>query len=108
MGPNYKKNMKDIKKTSTIIANHVSILDGLILQKAVFPAFAPSAEFSKVPVLSTILNAIDSIYMPRGGTREAKEEAIKAIRDRQELIEETGELNPFLSRTTPHNIWTVI
>jgi len=34
--------------------------------------------------------------MPRGGTREAKEQAIKAIRDRQELIEETGEFNPFL------------
>jgi len=31
LGPNYKNTMRDIKKTSTIIANHVSLLDGLIL-----------------------------------------------------------------------------
>jgi len=71
-------------------------LDGLALIKTVFPAFAPSAEFGKIPVLKTLLNATDAIYMPRGGTEEARAKAIQAIRERQLDIEETGELNAFL------------
>ena len=96
LGPDYKQKMKPIKKTSTIIANHISFLDGPCLIKAIFPAFAPSIEFASFPVVSTILNTMDSIYMPRGGTEEAKKQAIDAIRERQWLIEETGEFNPFL------------
>lgn len=82
LGPDYKQKMKPIKKTSTVIANHISFLDGPVLSKAIFPAFAPSIEFSTFPIVSTILNTLDSIYMPRGGTEEAKKQAIDAIRER--------------------------
>jgi len=72
LGPDYKKKTKQIKKKSTLISNHISVLDSIILVKYLFPAFAPSAEFSKVPVVRTLLNGIDSIYMPRGGTDESR------------------------------------
>jgi 1-acyl-sn-glycerol-3-phosphate acyltransferase len=96
LGPNYKNNVKKIKRTSTIVCNHVSWLDPVVLIKNVRPAFAPSSEFKTVPVLSTLIDCIDSIYIPRGGSEEKKAQALAAIRDRQELIEETGKYAPFL------------
>ena len=70
LGPNYKNNVKKIKRTSTIVCNHVSWLDPVVLIKNVRPAFAPSSEFKTVPVLSTLIDCIDSIYIPRGGSEE--------------------------------------
>jgi len=96
LGENYKKNMKKIKRTSTIVSNHVSWLDAVIYIKNIRPAFAPSAEFRNVPLLSTLINVIDSIYIPRGGSEEKKAIALQAIRDRQTLIEDTGKYAPFL------------
>ena len=43
-----------------------------------------------------MIDSIDSIYIPRGGSEEARAKALAAIRDRQELIEETGKYAPFL------------
>ena len=96
LGPDYKNTQKKIKRTSTIVCNHVSWLDAVVLIKNIRPAFAPSQEFSNVPLLSTLINSIDSIYIPRGGTEEKKAKALMAIRDRQELIEDTGKYAPFL------------
>ena len=42
LGPDYKNNQKKIKRTSTIVCNHVSWLDAVILIKNIRPAFAPS------------------------------------------------------------------
>jgi 1-acyl-sn-glycerol-3-phosphate acyltransferase len=96
LGEDYKKNEKKITRTSTIICNHVSWLDPVVLIKNVRPAFSPSAEFRNLPLLSNLINALDSIYIPRGGSEEKKAKALGAIRDRQELIEETGRYAPFL------------
>lgn len=96
LGQNYKSQAKKIKRTSTIVCNHVSWLDPVVLIKNVRPAFAPSSEFRNVPLLSTLIDCIDSIYIPRGGSEEKKAQALAAIRDRQELIEETGKYAPFL------------
>jgi len=90
LGPDYKSKMKKIKRTSTIVSNHVSWLDPVVLIKNVRPAFAPSEEFSRVPLVGTLASVIDSIYIPRGGSPESKARALQAIRDRQELIEQTG------------------
>lgn len=68
LGPDYKRNMKKIKRTSTICSNHVSWLDPVVLIKNVRPAFAPSEEFRGVPLLGTLMDVIDSIYIPRGGS----------------------------------------
>ncbi len=45
LGPNYKDNMSYLKQTSTIICNHISWLDPVVLIKLIRPAFAPSSEF---------------------------------------------------------------
>eukprot|EP00356_Strombidium_inclinatum_P016455 CAMPEP_0170493354 /NCGR_PEP_ID=MMETSP0208-20121228/13746_1 /TAXON_ID=197538 /ORGANISM="Strombidium inclinatum, Strain S3" /LENGTH=373 /DNA_ID=CAMNT_0010769273 /DNA_START=276 /DNA_END=1397 /DNA_ORIENTATION=+ len=96
LGDHYKENQKKVQNTSTIVSNHVSWLDPVILIKNIRPAFAPSAEFKNVPLLGTLIECIDSIYIPRGGSEESKAKALAAIRGRQELIEETGKYAPFL------------
>ena len=96
LGPNYRVNQKKIKRTSTIVSNHVSWLDAVVLIKNVRPAFAPSEEFRNVPLLGKLIDSIDSIYIPRGGSEEKRAMALQAIGDRQKLIEETGRFAPFL------------
>lgn len=96
LGPEYKRTMKKIKRTSTIVSNHTSWLEPVILIKNIRPAFAPSEEFRNVPLLGTLASAIDSIYIPRGGSEENKARSLMLIRERQEIIEETGQYAPFL------------
>ena len=75
--------MKKIKRTSTIVSNHVSWLDPVVLIKNLRPAFAPSQEFGSVPILSTLIDSLDSIYIPRGGSELKKAQALAAIQERQ-------------------------
>ena len=82
LGERYQENIKKIKSTSTIISNHISWLDPVVLIKNIRPAFAPSAEFKNVPLLGTLIDVIDSIYIPRGGSEENKAKALAAIRER--------------------------
>jgi len=94
LGDNYREGYRDIKKTSTIISNHVSWLDCVILICHCKPAFAPDAAFRNVPLFNTTIECLDSIYIERGGDISKKEKTIKTIVDRQELIEETGRYAP--------------
>lgn len=82
LGPEYKRRMKKIKRTSTIVSNHVSWLDPVVLLYNIRPAFAPSEEFRNVPLIGTLCDVIDSIYIPRGGSPERRAQALGAIRDR--------------------------
>lgn len=68
LGPEYKRKMKKIKRTSTIVSNHVSWLDPVVLLYNIRPAFAPSEEFRRVPLIGTLCEVIDSIFIPRGGS----------------------------------------
>lgn len=79
LGPNYRRNSIKLRKTSTIICNHVSWLDTVILLKNVRPAYGASSEFSKAPLLSTFINTLDGIYIPRGGSRKNKDAALQVI-----------------------------
>lgn len=72
LGENYKTNMKKVKRTSTLVCNHVSWFDCVILIKTIRPAFSPDAAFKNVPLLGTFIDCLDSIYIPRGGTDESK------------------------------------
>lgn len=83
LGPDYKENYKKIKRTSTIVSNHVSWLDPVVLIKNVRPAFSPSEEFRNVPLLGKLIDSIDSIYIPRGGSDENRAMALQAIANRQ-------------------------
>lgn len=96
LGPDYKKTNKKTKRVSTIISNHTSWLDPVVFIKTLRPAFSPSAEFRHLPLVGNLIDALDSIYIPRGGSEEKKAKALADIRERQELIEETGKYTPFL------------
>jgi 1-acyl-sn-glycerol-3-phosphate acyltransferase len=43
-----------------------------------------------------LANIIDSIYLPRGSSEEKRQAALAAIKDRQDLIESTGEYTTLL------------
>ncbi len=70
LGKNYMETRKPIKSTSTIVCNHISWLDVHVLCKHILPAFAPSAEFKGMPILGSLIDFLDSIYIPRGGSEE--------------------------------------
>jgi hypothetical protein len=82
LGEDYKKNPKKPKRVSTIVSNHCCWLDCPALIKTIRPAFSPSAEFRNLPLLSNLIDALDSIYIPRGGSEEMKAKALGAIRER--------------------------
>ena len=87
LGDGYLSNYKDIKKTSTIVSNHVSWLDSLILIYIVTPAFAPSSFFKTVPVFNKTCSVLDSIYINRGADEVTRQNIVKTIVDRQNIIE---------------------
>ena len=95
LGPDYKKTTVKPKRTSTIVSNHVSWLDVVVLITNFRPSFAPAKDFEHVPLLGTLCKALDSIFIPRGGSEEKKAQALNAIRDRQEIVETTDLYNPF-------------
>jgi len=82
LGPDYRKASILSRRTSTIICNHTSWLDTIIILKNIRCAFAASIEFQDAPMLSTFINVLDGIYIPRGGSRENKDLALKVICDR--------------------------
>lgn len=94
LGPDYKKNYRAIEKTSTKVCNHTSWLDAPILIKYFCPGFTPKDMFKGMPLFGKLCDISESIYMPKGGSKESSEEAMKIISDRQELIEKTGKLTP--------------
>jgi 1-acyl-sn-glycerol-3-phosphate acyltransferase len=72
LGEDYKANYRNIKRTSTIISNHVSPLDSIVLVKTIAPAFAATSGLQKIPIVSRLVDVLDSIYIPRGGTEARK------------------------------------
>ena len=96
LGKDYKQNMKSIKKVSTIICNHVSWIDTQCLYQYFQLAFTLDIGFKKAPLMANLGNVVDSIYLPRGGTEEKRMAALNAIKDRQDLIESTGEYTTLL------------
>ena len=55
----------------------------MVLIKNVYPAFSPSSEFRNIPLLCRLIDTLDSIYIPRGGSNENKAKALEAIGNRQ-------------------------
>lgn len=51
------------------------------------PGFATAVEISKVPVLRTLVNCLQSLYIKRAGTTEEKLSMIESIKERQKLVE---------------------
>jgi hypothetical protein len=82
LGPNYKANYKDVKRASTVLPNHCSYLDPVIMIKYFCPAFAPNKPGKTLPDLGDESNVEDSIYFPSGGTQEKLDQALSIITER--------------------------
>jgi len=66
------------------------------IYKYISVAFTLDMGFKKAPLMGAVGNAIDSIYLPRGGSDEQRQKALDAIKNRQVLIEDTGNYTPIL------------
>ena len=61
------------------------------------PAMAPKEAMKHTPIVNVFAEAVGSLYIPRGGTREDRDKILNSIKERQELIEESkGDLPPLL------------
>lgn len=62
------------------------MIDGFVLASKVFPGFTLSKMLKKDPFISTMADAVGCLYIPRGGTREEKDQILQEIKLRQEMI----------------------
>lgn len=81
LGPGYKETMSK-KYASTIISNHVSWLDGMVIATRVLPSMTPKASLKKTPIVSTLGYAIGNVWIPRGTSQEDRDKALELIKDR--------------------------
>mmetsp|Transcript_11024 Transcript_11024/g.18428 ORF Transcript_11024/g.18428 Transcript_11024/m.18428 type:complete len:272 (+) Transcript_11024:24-839(+) len=82
LGKDYKEGYRDVKKTSTIICNHVSWIDTMNLYQYFSMAFTLDVGFKKAPLMNKLGDLVDSIYLPRGGNEESRAKALQQILDR--------------------------
>lgn len=88
LGPDYLKTQQLPKKASTIVSNHSSWLDSLILIFNCYPGFAAKIETKKIPILRECIQNLQSIYISRGGTDKQRADNLNEILERQKLVEE--------------------
>ena len=71
---------------STVICNHTGWLEGFALTKE-NTCFSGKEEAQRIPIFGTLLNALNTLYMPRGGSQEARDNTIQTIIRRQKDVE---------------------
>ena len=98
LGQHYKDSQNESESpAATYVSNHCSWLDPMVLIKTVHPAFTPSTEYESFPLFATLIWALDSIYIPRGGTECDRKESLERLLARQEIIEKDPKsYSPFL------------
>lgn len=73
LGPDYKEKYdKEIKKTSTIISNHVTQHDSMIITQFMNNSFACDISFKTMPLMGSLALMVDAIFVPRGGSDAAR------------------------------------
>jgi 1-acyl-sn-glycerol-3-phosphate acyltransferase len=96
LGPDYKKKQVLPKKTSMIVANHTSWLDSPVLITSYYPGFTTSAEAGEVPVLNTLINTLQSVYVQRSAAADTRQSQLDSIIERQKLVEQDPRFNQLL------------
>lgn len=96
LGPDYKETMKLPKKISTIVSNHSSWFDPLLLNNIFACGFVAKREVKTAPVGGVIAMALGSIFISRGGSPEELQKIVDEIDERQRMIEDYGEYPPFI------------
>jgi len=79
LGPDYKIEKRKSNYTSTIVANHVSWIDALILYCCFECSFAPTKGIKDVPGVGVLAQATDCIFIPRGSTEEARNQTVEIV-----------------------------
>ena len=51
------------------------------------PSFTPKIDFASYPVISAITDAMQSMYVERAGSQEARDRIVQQFIDRQNAIE---------------------
>jgi 1-acyl-sn-glycerol-3-phosphate acyltransferase len=88
LGPDYKNDLKKSPFTSTIVSNHISWMDSIIMARVFRPSYTAKVELKSAPLLGTLGKCLNNIWMPRGRSDEAKKAALDAIIERQNIIEQ--------------------
>ena len=98
LGPGYEGIYRKDLNTSTIIANHLSHLwDPFIIDQYSPFAAVLEANLRNDCILGTVADALNSLYIDRGGSKEYLQKRVEAIGERQEAIEKSGgQLNRLL------------
>ena len=73
---------------STYTSNHISFNDILLfLSHYTTPGFAAKEEIIKAPVIGPTCLGLNCIFVPRGGSEEARRRTITELSERQQKIE---------------------
>lgn len=85
-------------KVPSYVSPHCSALDGPAIASALKGrvSFVAGDFLKKWPLFGFVARAVNSIFVPRGGTPEALTKTLNMIADRQKEIEEKGEYNPIV------------
>ena len=70
LGPDYKAKYRKIKRTSTVVTNHVSWIDTPVIMINTIVAITLDKGLEKAPVLGPMAKMTDGLFLPRGGTNE--------------------------------------
>ena len=93
LGKDYR-NDEQPKYVSTFISNHISWADIIVYLNQYQPAFAAKKELRNIPVFGLLCQALGCIFISRGGTDKEKDQIIKDIGERQNIIQKSGTYPP--------------
>ena len=73
LGPDYKEKYdKTLKMTGTLISNHVTQHDSMMITQFINNSFACDVSFKKIPMMGSLATMVDAIFVPRAGTEESR------------------------------------
>ena len=84
LGPEWRKELKEHmdkqELDSMVVCNHTGILDVLtFLTSDIIPAFTPSAQFRKIPVVGYVLISLQCAFADRAASLEARDSLIQTV-----------------------------
>lgn len=90
LGPHYKSEPVFYKRVSTYVSNHVGWPDALVILWSLLSdcSFLASDHVKNIPLVGYNVMASEGLFVPRGGTTEAREKTVLVLAERQAAIEE--------------------
>jgi len=76
LGKDYKQKKPNVKRVSTIVMNHSTMMDMISLTAQGFmPSFAAKGSLEKVPVMGMLIKVVQGLFLNRAGTPAEREAA---------------------------------